>query len=500
MVDVCGEGVCGGWVCGGGCACTCMCKWSVCELPSHDVSLVAPTAQPSHQLCPPHTHKSCSVLYPAMPALPDAPTGPEWWVSGRHGNLSPWPQSLVFALCKVADKLGVVYTDPELAQMVYKVGGGHPSREAIRLLHTKFEGDVEWYPGKVCEDAKPPGRPKVITAVQAQAIATSAMAMKARGEEPTVEAVVAHCPRATLNPDTANPFTAKVILEVFMTRCYDGNPEQPWQHLSPNQKAALSPALKLARHQWGEAMLSKGHQSRWYFNHCVWLDPCSSIIPGSQRSAFDHQQSKLGKRKRWMSADSKRNSKNLKPAPYAGKQVHWGDIRVWWFIVLAKGRVHIEVMPDGWRQNGEGMAYMISLLPGILKTMLGDNAKLPGVLFTDRGPGFYHPSTGSICPEYVASLEAHGFTAWAGDHSKWQPPDIPDILLHETAVSWVRNYLRKHPFKMANTPSGSVHRLTVMLREAAWYINETYAVGQLCLDLPKRLRELVAAEGERLKY
>ena len=47
----------GGWVCGGGCACTCMCKWSVCELPSHDVSLVAPTAQPSHQLCP-HTPTS----------------------------------------------------------------------------------------------------------------------------------------------------------------------------------------------------------------------------------------------------------------------------------------------------------------------------------------------------------------------------------------------------------------------------------------------------------
>ena len=73
-------------------------------------------------------------------------------------------------------------------------------------------------------------------------------------------------------------------------------------------------------------------------------------------------------------------------------------------------------------------------------------------------------------------------------------------MLHETAVSWERNYLSKHPFKMANAPSSSVHKLSVMLREAAWYIIETYETGQLCLDLPKRLRELVAAEGERLKY
>ena len=123
--------------------------------------------------------------------------------------------------------------------------------------------------------------------------------------------------------------------------------------------------------------------------------------------------------------------------------------------------------------------------------MLGDTGNQPDVLFTDRGPGFYHSSTGSICPEYTAALAAHGFTAWAGDHSKWQPPDIADILLHETAVSWVRTYLRKHPFKMATTQAGSVHRLSVMLREVAWHINEHYDVAQLCSNLPERLRQLV---------
>ena len=149
---------------------------------------------------------------------------------------------------------------------------------------------------------------------------------------------------------------------------------------------------------------------------------------------------------------------------------------------------------------GEGQAYMVSLLPGILRSMFGATCKIPDVIFTDRGPGFFHPSTGTICPEYAAALHAHGFTAWAGDHSKWQPPDIADILLHETAVAWVRSYLRAHPFKLATTPTSNLYRLTSLLRAAAAHINENYEVEQLCMDLPKRLRELVAARGERLTY
>ena len=121
-------------------------------------------------------------------------------------------------------------------------------------------------------------------------------------------------------------------------------------------------------------------------------------------------------------------------------------------------------------------------------------------LYWQGGPGFFHPSTGAICPEYAAALHAHGFTAWAGYHSKWQTPDIADILLHETAVAWVRNYLRAHLSTIATTPASHLYILTILLRAAAAHINENYEVEQLCLDLPKRLRELVAARGESLKY
>ena len=113
-------------------------------------------------------------------AMEVAPIAPGWWVSGRKGALSPWSQAQDFALCKVSSKLGVPYTDPELALEVCKVGGGHPTKEAFRLLRNKFEEDAEWYPGKVSMDSQQPGRPKVITSAQENAIATSAMAMKAR--------------------------------------------------------------------------------------------------------------------------------------------------------------------------------------------------------------------------------------------------------------------------------------------------------------------------------
>ena len=54
------------------------------------------------------------------------PTGPQWWVSGRKGTLSPWAQAQVFALCKISEKKGVFLYDSDIAQEVFKVGGGHP--------------------------------------------------------------------------------------------------------------------------------------------------------------------------------------------------------------------------------------------------------------------------------------------------------------------------------------------------------------------------------------
>ena len=107
--------------------------------------------------------------------------------------------------------------------------------------------------------------------------------------------------------------------------------------------------------------------------------------------------------------------------------------------------------------------------------MLGEQSGLPDVVFTDRGPGFFHPSTGTICPEYIGALEAHGFKPWAGDHSKWQPPDLADILLHEAAVAWVRTYLKHHPLPLAHqAQEKNTRALKRTLEAAVGHMNTFY--------------------------
>ena len=127
---------------------------------------------------------------------------------------------------------------------------------------------------------------------------------------------------------------------------------------------------------------------------------------------------------------------------------------------------------------------MVEELPKILRKMLGAaGAPYPSVVFTDRGPGFYHPSSGTICPAYFAALQHHGFTPWAGEHAKWQPPDIPDVLLHETAVGWVRKFMKQHPVKLGSNMARNISNLGEKLQEAEDHINEHYEVE----DLPPSL-------------
>ena len=68
--------------------------------------------------------------------------------------------------------MGTFSYDSEIAQEVCKVGGGHPSKQAIRVLREKFEADPDWYPGKVSDDAGQPGRPQMITPTQESALAS----------------------------------------------------------------------------------------------------------------------------------------------------------------------------------------------------------------------------------------------------------------------------------------------------------------------------------------
>ena len=89
----------------------------------------------------------------------------------------------------LSEELGLALAHAEIAAKVQKIGGGTPSQQSIAHWRLVFDTDPDWYPGKVLQHQKQPGRPKVITPHQEQAIARCAMSLKAKGLEPTAQLV-----------------------------------------------------------------------------------------------------------------------------------------------------------------------------------------------------------------------------------------------------------------------------------------------------------------------
>ena len=276
-----------------------------------------------------------------------AARGPSWWISGKVGCLSPMAHSKTWALCTVCqEEKGVHFSDAEIASKVTKVGGGHPSKVAIFYLRRRWESDPGWHPGKASPEAQTRGPKRTFTLRRQRAVAQCAMSMKRQKLEPTAQAVVAACPAATKNPNTGDPYDKKVILKVFRTLCYDNHPSHPWGHVTPVQKTALSPEQQAARLQWSRTLLADGRTAGWYYQNCIFAGPCNTVVSPSAQTAFDEHQATYGKGKRWMSSDSRMSSRNLKASPYAGKQKRFGDKRVWWFVILTRGRVCLKAVPS----------------------------------------------------------------------------------------------------------------------------------------------------------
>ena len=72
------------------------------------------------------------------------------WKEGRDGALSPLEQMRAWALRTAQRDIGgdKAVNLEKIADRVTKVGGGHPTREAIRRFLDRVDADPEWYPGK----------------------------------------------------------------------------------------------------------------------------------------------------------------------------------------------------------------------------------------------------------------------------------------------------------------------------------------------------------------
>jgi hypothetical protein len=123
------------------------------------------------------------------------------WKSGRTGCLSPLEQLRAVAFRDAYKELGGVPQaggQPALlgsiAEKLTRIGGGYPSKEAVRLLFERIDEDPAWYPGKRYQAGFGPA--PALNRAKRLCIAKSAMAAKADDEEPTYNSVIANCPKA----------------------------------------------------------------------------------------------------------------------------------------------------------------------------------------------------------------------------------------------------------------------------------------------------------------
>ena len=84
-----------------------------------------------------------------------------------------------------------------------------------------------------------------------------------------------------------------------------------------------------------------------------------------------------------------------------------------------------------------------------------------------------------------------------GDDAQVQSGDSQEVMLHETAVAWLRRRLAltlpAKPWLETREEFGS------RLKQCAQHVNDTYDVESLCRDFPQRIDELIEREGNRLR-
>ena len=422
------------------------------------------------------------------------------WLVGAEGRLSGREQAKAWALREVwrADGKKAYGMYEFIATRVRKTHNGepvgdHPSTAAVLQLFAKMDNDSDWFPGKHCGEKRGPKR--VLSGAKRAAVASAAKRLKREGQEPTYASVVAACPRATLNPATGMAVDKKLVYQVFRESCYDDVPNDTWSHLRRLSRNALDDSAKQKRLAFATHMLALRHTADWYYTHVAWCDLCNSIVPRTRKKATELALARKGG-KGWMSKGAQELSNNLRLPKHLLKLSSSDTARIWWVPILTRGKLHIELLPEAFPgETQDGAEVMVGRVRAALNIRCHDGSG-PKLLFTDRGNGLYNSGTGKITAKYAAALRAHGLKAFFGADASVQPGQLQEVMLHETAVSWIRARLAK---TLPQKPwEETAEAYASRLKACAAYINDHHDVTGLCRALPGRLELLRACEGDRI--
>ena len=419
------------------------------------------------------------------------------WLGGKTGALGALAEARAWAIREVwkteeKPNYGML---PFVCARVTKVGGGNPSTQSMMMMFRRVDDDPDWYPGKRTQEQY--GPKPILYGSKRLAVATSAMATKQRGHEPTYARTVADCRLATLNPNTGKPVTRKRVYDVFRSDCFDENAEHPWQHMPRYSKIALTASMMEKRVSFAKHVHSWRHTGLWFHNHVVWTDICNSILARTEKKASC--QALARKRSRgWGSKGCELFSCNLKGKKEDIKQNSWDCIKIWWAPMLMRGKLHVEVFDENFQgECPEGAKRLIDRVRSAVNCRFQGDATQPDHVMVDRGRGFYAIATGKITSHFRDALRENGLTNMMGEDASIQPGHMQEVMLHETAVAWIRWRLTQTTPAQAWLESRAEYE--ARLKGVVADINQNLDVEGLCYGLPKRLAKLIATEGGRLK-
>ncbi len=91
----------------------------------------------------------------------------------------------------------------------------------------------------------------------------------------------------------------------------------------------------------------------------VWTDLCNAILPRTETKAGDQARARKD-HKGWMSRGSQKYSPNLRVSRTSLNQNSWDTLRVWWAPVLARGKLHVELLSEDFPgETPEGAAELV---------------------------------------------------------------------------------------------------------------------------------------------
>ena len=179
------------------------------------------------------------------------------------------------------------------------------------------------------------------------------------------------------------------------------------------------------------------------------------------------------------------------------KQNSWDSMRVWWAPVLTRGKLHVEIFDDQFSgETPAGAAVLVQKVRAALNTRFQGGARQPKIVFVDRGKGFYTPATGKITGQFQAALQDNGLTSFMGENASKQPGNLQELMLHETAVSWLRVRLAESVPRQPWLETRDA--FSTRLKRCCEKVNRDLDVEGLCRSFPKRIAKLRERRGDRL--